>query len=77
MAERKKKTSNTQTERTVKTSLTLGADLHVKLQASAAMRGMPSNAIVVEVLTAALSSIIVFDRSKRATSPAIPELPQS
>lgn len=77
MAERKKKPSNTQTERTVKTSLTLDGDLYVKLQAYAALRGVPANAIVCEALAVALSSVVVFDRSRKPQPLPTLEIPQA
>ncbi len=54
------------TRRTVKTSLTVAADLHVRWAAAAAMRGQDRNAFAVEILTEALRSIVVIDRAKSA-----------
>lgn len=61
---RKRKTAVPQVQRTVKTSLTVDADLHVRWSAAAAMRGMSNNALAVEILAEALRSIVVFDRAK-------------
>lgn len=61
---RKRKAAAPLVERTVKTSIVIGAELHTKLAAAAAMRGVPANAIVVEALTDALGGIVVFDRRK-------------
>lgn len=63
-APRKRKPAVPQVERTVKTSLVLGVELHTKLAAAAAMRGLDKNAVVVEALTEALGGIVVFDRRK-------------
>lgn len=52
--------------RTVKTSLILDADLHIRLAAASAMKGVSANAFVCEVLTEALRSIVVFDRRKNS-----------
>jgi hypothetical protein len=65
-APRKRKAAAPPIERTVKTSLVLGVELHTKLAAAAAMQGVDRNALVVEILTEALGGIVVFDRRKGA-----------
>jgi len=62
--QRRRKPAVASQGRSIKTSLTLDADLHVRLAAASAMRGMSANAFVQEVLTEALKSIVVFDRRK-------------
>lgn len=63
-APRKRKAAAPQGERTVKTSLVLGAELHTKIAAAAAMQGVDRNALLVEIITEALGGIVVFDRRK-------------
>ena len=46
--QRRRKPAVASQGRSVKTSLTLDADLHVRLAAASAMRGMSANALVQE-----------------------------
>ena len=61
------------TQRTVKTSVLLAEEVHVKLAALAAMRGVPMTSIMAEAIADAVASVVVFDRSvkpaKGADSP--------
>jgi hypothetical protein len=67
----RRKSADGPLRKTVKTSLIIDVNLHIKLSAYAAMRGMDRNAIVVEILADALGSIVCFDRrDQRAKSPA-------
>jgi hypothetical protein len=61
---RKRKTAAPQAERTVKTSIVMGASLHLQLAAAAAIAGVDRNALVVEILTEALRGLVVVDRRK-------------
>src|SRR4051794_5103640 len=61
---RKRKAAVPQTERTLKTSLVMGAQLHLQLSAAASMAGKDRNALAVEILTDALRGIIVVDRRR-------------
>jgi hypothetical protein len=63
---RKRKAAAPQTERTVKTSLVLGVELHTKLAAAAAMQGVDRNALAVGILADALRGIVVVDRRRGA-----------
>jgi hypothetical protein len=63
-AARKRKAATVQDERTVKTSLVMGASLHLQLSAAASMAGKDRNALAVEILTEALRGIVVVDRRK-------------
>jgi hypothetical protein len=53
-----------QSERTVKTSLVIGASLHLQLSAAASIAGVDRNALAIEILTEALRGIVVVDRRK-------------
>src|SRR4051812_4873010 len=57
-APRKRKAAAPQNERTVKTSVVMGASLHLQLAAAAALQGTDKNALVVEILTEALRGIV-------------------
>jgi hypothetical protein len=63
---RKRKTAVPQAERTVKTSIVMGASLHLQLAAAAAIAGKDRNALAVEILTEALRGLVVVDRRKTA-----------
>jgi hypothetical protein len=63
---RKRKAAAPQNERTVKTSLVMGASLHTQLAAAAAMQGTDKNALIVEILTEALRGIVIMDRRKNS-----------
>jgi hypothetical protein len=63
---RKRKSAVPHSERTVKTSLVLGVELHTKLAAAASIQGVDRNALAVEILTDALRGIVVMDRRKGA-----------
>ena len=65
-APRKRKSAAPQTERTVKTSLVMGASLHLQLSAAASMAGVDRNALAIEILTEALRGIVVVDRRKNS-----------
>jgi hypothetical protein len=65
-AVRKRKAATVQDERTVKTSLVMGASLHLQLSAAASMAGKDRNALAVEILTEALRGIVVVDRRKNS-----------
>ena len=65
-APRKRKAAAPQSERTVKTSLVLGVELHTKLAAAAAMQGVDRNSLAVGILSEALRGIVVVDRRKGA-----------
>ena len=73
MAKQTRRPATAQTQRTVKTSVLLGVEVHAKLAALAALRGVPMTAIMAEAITDAVSSMVVFDRGakpKPADSPA-------
>ena len=72
---RKRKAAVPQTERTVKTSLVMGAELHLQLSAAASMAG-DCNALAVEILTDALRGIIVVDRRKTAGRSGVSDRPE-
>jgi hypothetical protein len=61
---RKRKPATPQNERTVKTSLVMGASLHLQLSVAASIAGVDRNALAVEILTEALRGIVVMDRRK-------------
>ncbi len=63
---RKRKAANVQIERTVKTSLVMGASLHLQLSAAASIAGVDRNALAIEILTEALRGIVVVDRRKNS-----------
>src|SRR4051812_49956322 len=65
-APRKRKPAAPQAERTVKTSLVMGASLHLQLSAAASIAGVDRNALAVEILTEALRGIVIVDRRKPA-----------
>lgn len=51
--------------RTVKTSVVLGVDVHAKLAALAALRGVPMTSIIADAVADAVSGMVVFDRSAK------------
>ena len=53
-----------QAQRTVKTSVLLDVETHVKLAALAAMRGVPMTTIMADAIAGVVSSMVVFDRAK-------------
>lgn len=65
------------TQRTVKTSVILDVETHAKLAALAALRGVPMTTIMADAITSAVASMVVFDRSvkasKRGDSPGLVE----
>jgi hypothetical protein len=65
------------THRSVKTSVTLAADVHAKLAAMASLRGVPMTSIIADAVADAVASMVVFDRSvkgaKGADSPGLVE----
>ena len=63
---RKRKAAAPQAERTVKTSLVIGASLHLQLSAAASIAGKDRNALAIEILTEALRGIVIVDRRKTA-----------
>jgi hypothetical protein len=65
-APRKRKTAAPQNERTVKTSLVMGASLHTQLAAAAALQGVDRNALAISILTEALRGIVIMDRRKNS-----------
>ena len=73
MSKPTRRSAANQTQRTVKTSVLLDAETHVKLAALAAMRGVPMTTIMAEAIAGVVSSMVVFDRAaktpKEADSP--------
>jgi hypothetical protein len=63
-ATRKRKAATVQNERTVKTSLVMGASLHLQLSAAASMAGKDRNALAIDILKEALRGIVVHDRRR-------------
>lgn len=63
-APRRRKSAEAAISAQVKSSLTVGRDLHSRWQAAASLRGMTANALAVEALTEALRGIVVVDRSR-------------
>lgn len=63
-APRRRKAAATQTERTVKATVVVGVDLHVRWAAAAAMAGMDRSAWAAAVLAEALRGVVVMDRRK-------------
>jgi hypothetical protein len=59
-----RRSTATQAQRTVKTSVLLDAEVHVKLAALAAMRGVPMTTIMADAIADVVSSMVVFDRAK-------------
>jgi hypothetical protein len=68
---RKRKAAAPPTERTVKTSLVMGAQLHLQLSAAASLAGKDRNALAIEILTDALRGLIVVDRRKTTGHPGL------
>lgn len=50
--------------KTVKTSLVVDTDLHVRWATAAAMSGQDRNAFAVDVLRAAVKHLVIIDRKK-------------
>ena len=57
-------------QRTVKTSVLLGVEVHAKLAALAALRGVPMTTIMADAIADAVSSMVVFDRASKPVKPA-------
>jgi hypothetical protein len=74
-APRKRKPATVQSERTVKTSLVMGASLHLQLSVAASIAGVDRNALAVEILTEALRGIVVVDRRKTAGRAVVSDRP--
>jgi len=62
-------------EKTVKTSITMGASLHLQLAAAAAIEGIDRNALTVRILTEALRGIVVMDRRKTSGRSGVTDRP--
>lgn len=56
-----------QSQRTTKTSVLLDVEVHAKLAALAALRGVPMTTIMADAIRDAVSSMVVFDRSAPRT----------
>jgi predicted DNA-binding protein len=69
MAKPTRRSATVPTHRTVKTSVLLGVEVHAKLAALAALRGVPMTTIMAEAIADAVSSMVVFDRAARTTKP--------
>jgi hypothetical protein len=76
-APRKRKPATVQNERTVKTSLVMGASLHLQLSVAASIAGVDRNALAVEILTEALRGIVVVDRRKHSGRSAVSDRPDA
>jgi hypothetical protein len=74
-APRKRKPATVQSERTVKTSLVMGASLHLQLSVAASIAGIDRNALAVEILTEALRGIVVVDRRKNSGRSGVSDRP--
>jgi hypothetical protein len=72
---RKRKSAAVQNERTVKTSLVMGASLHLQLSVAASIAGVDRNALAVEILTEALRGIVVVDRRKGSGRSGVTDRP--
>lgn len=70
MAKPTRRSATQQTQRTVKTSVLLGVEVHAKLAALAALRGVPMTTIMADAIADAVSSMVVFDRSSKTSKPA-------
>jgi hypothetical protein len=74
MSKPTRRSAANQVHRTVKTSVLLGVEVHAKLAALAALRGVPMTTIMADAIADAVSSMVVFDRSsktKQADSPVL------
>ena len=65
MAKPTRRSASAQTPRVVKTSILLGVEEHAKLAALASLRGVSMTTIMAEAISEAVSSMVVFDRSKK------------
>lgn len=63
-APNRRKSAVTQAERTVKATVVVDVDLHVRWAAAAAMAGMDRSAWAAAVLKDALRGVVVMDRRK-------------
>lgn len=73
MTKQTRRPASTQNPRSVKTSVLLGVEVHAKLAALAALRGVPMTTIMADAIGDAVSSMVVFDRgakTRAADSPA-------
>lgn len=64
-----RRSASAQAPRTVKTSVLLDVEIHAKLAALAALRGVPMTAIMAEAIADAVSSMVVFDRAAKKAKP--------
>lgn len=70
MAKQTRRSASAQAQRTVKTSVLLGVEVHAKLAALAALRGVPMTTIMADAVSDAVSSMVVFDRAARVATKA-------
>ena len=70
MSKPTRRSAANQSQRTVKTSVLLGVEVHAKLAALAALRGVPMTAIMADAIADAVSSMVVFDRAAKTPKPA-------
>ncbi len=61
---RTRKPADPAVRRSVKTSLTVDADLHARWSAAASLRGLDRNAFAAEALRIACKHIVIHDRSR-------------
>jgi hypothetical protein len=73
MSKPTRRSAANQAPRTVKTSVLLGVEVHAKLAALAALRGVPMTTIMGDAIAGAVSSMVVFDRS--AKTPKLADSP--
>ena len=69
VAKLNRRSSSPQAHRTVKTSVLLGVEVHAKLAALAALRGVPMTSIMADAIADAVSSMVVFDRGSKTGKP--------
>jgi hypothetical protein len=69
MSKPTRRSAANQTHRTVKTSVLLGVEVHAKLAALAALRGVPMTTIMADAIADAVSSMVVFDRASKGPKP--------
>lgn len=62
---RKRKGAVTQSGKTIKTSVVVGADLFSRWAAASALKGISRNAYLAEALENATKSIVLFDRARK------------
>lgn len=74
-APRRRKTAVPQTERTVKATVIVDADTHVRWAAAAALANMDRSAWAAAVLREALRGVVVVDRRKTAGQPDTSDRP--